>query len=124
MHDGAGSGQKEIALEAGLQEVASSKLRRLLAQGDSVLFYEAANRNGAPGWRGPAKISDIDETRVTVEFQSRTFKVARNCVRKKVEPQDVEPVEWDSASLQSRMRNEVPRGELQMGKRGAGSDLE
>ena len=32
--------------------------------GDSAPFYMAANRKSTPRWRGPAKISDIDETGV------------------------------------------------------------
>ena len=51
----------------------------------------------APRRRGPAKILDIDRTAVTAKFQSRTFKLAMICVRKKMESKDVSAVKWDSA---------------------------
>ena len=91
--------------EAALKGVASSKLRCLLAYnkfldradvaiGDSVLLHKTvnrrgaghktANRRGSGRRRGPAEIPDIDETGVTVKFRSRTFQVARFCVRKKM----------------------------------------
>ena len=55
-----------MAQEAALNEVANSKLRRLLAHnksfysteataGDSVLFYKTAHRKSAARRRGPAK---------------------------------------------------------------------
>ena len=76
------------AQEAALKQVADSKLRRLLAYnksfnctginvGDSVLFYKKQNRKRSRRRRGPAKISDVDETGATVAFQSQTSKVAR-----------------------------------------------
>ena len=88
------------AQEEALKEAASGKLRRLLAYNksflctdvrivDTALFHEAVNWKNAPGWRRPARISDVGETRVTVEFQSQTRKVARQRVRKKGETQDV-----------------------------------
>ena len=68
-----------MAQEAALKEVATSKLRRLLAYnesfnstgvqiGDTVLFYGSAKRNSAPHWRGPAKIPDW----LTAKFLSQT----------------------------------------------------
>ena len=58
-----------------------------------------------PRWRGPAKILDIDESGVALTFQSQTFKVARYCVRRKVEEKDLPqgsaagdlplPIDWE-----------------------------
>ena len=45
--------------------------------GDSVLFYKASIRGGAPGRRGPANILDTDDAELTVMFQSQTSKVAQ-----------------------------------------------
>ena len=56
--------------------------------GDSVLFYKAPHKKGNPRWRGPAAILDIDESGVALKFQSQTFKVARYCVRRKLEEKD------------------------------------
>ena len=60
------------------------------------------NRESTPGWRGPAKVSDGEESGAIANSQSRTFKVARYCVRKKAEEKDVEDVELDP--LQTRTR--------------------
>ena len=79
------------AQEAALKEAASRNLRRLVtynksfnctdvAIGDAV-FFVAVNRKSEPRRRAPAKVSDIDETGATVKFHSKTFKVARYCVR-------------------------------------------
>ena len=70
--------------------------------GGAELFHKAVNRKGAPRWRGPAKILDIDDAGVTVKFQSQTFEEAQYCVREKVEGKDVEGAEWGPASSQSR----------------------
>ena len=64
-----------------------------MQSGDSALSYNAANCVSTPRCRGPAKISDIDETGVTVKCQSQSFEVARCCVGKKKEAQDA----WDGA---------------------------
>ena len=83
-----------------MKEIANSKLRRLLARnktldcvdikvGGSVLFYEAPQKKSNPRWRGPAAILDIDESGVVLKFQSQTFKVARYCVRHKLEEEDL-----------------------------------
>ena len=88
------------AQEAALKEIANSKLRRLLAYnetfdcvdikvGDTVLFYKAPHKKSNPRWRGPAAILDIDESGVTLEFQPQFFKVARYCVRRKLEEKDL-----------------------------------
>ena len=80
---------------------ASSNLRRLLARkkafncaeadiGDMELFYKAQNRKGLPRWRGPAKVIGMDESGVTVTFQSQTFKVARYCVRRRPKDSDLQ----------------------------------
>ena len=45
--------------------------------------------------KGPAKILDIDETGVTANFQSQTFKVARYCVRKEEGEKDLDDEELD-----------------------------
>ena len=49
--------------------------------GNSVLFYEVSNRHGAPRWRGPAMILDIDDAIATEKSQGQTLKVAWYCVR-------------------------------------------
>ena len=70
--------------------------------GDTALFYTAQRKRGAPRWRGPALILDIGETGVTVKSQSRTFKVARPFLRKKVEAKDAEDAEPDPLRERSR----------------------
>ena len=93
-----------MAQEAAPKEVANSTLRRLLAYsksfnctvakiGDSVLPFKAVNQRSASRRRGPAKILDIDNTRVTVRFRGPTSKVARCCVREKMEEKGVADVE-------------------------------
>ena len=88
------------AQEAALKEIANSKLRRLLAYnktfdcadikvGGSVLFYKAPRKKSNPRWRGPAAILDIDESGVVLKFQPQSFKVARYCVRRKLEEKDL-----------------------------------
>ena len=85
---------------AARKEIANSKLRRLLAYnktfdcvdvkvGDSVLFYKAPQKKSNPRRRGPATILDIDESGVALKFQSQTFKVARYCVRRKLDEKDL-----------------------------------
>ena len=94
----------QSAQEAASEDVASSKLRSLLACnksfkctgvqiGDAALFYPAANRKSAPRRRGLATILGVDGTCVTFEPQCQTFKVARYRVRKKVEEKDAEEAE-------------------------------
>ena len=88
------------AQEAMLIEVAKSKLRRFSAHnqtvncmdvsvGDMVLFYENPNRKGLPRWKGPAKVLELDETGVTVSFESKIFKVTRFCIRRRVPEPDI-----------------------------------
>ena len=97
-----------MAQEAAPEEIANAKLRRLLARnpsfecaealvGDSALFFKTVSRKSATRWRGPAVISEIDEAGVTVKFRRLTFKVARNCVRRKAEPKNVGGVEKQAA---------------------------
>ena len=57
--------------------------------GDSVLFYKAPQKKSNPGRPGPAAILDIDESGVVLKFQSQTFKVARYCVRRKLDEKDL-----------------------------------
>ena len=92
--------------------------------GDPALFYDAVNRKGAPGWSGPAKISDIDETAATAKFQSQPVKVARSCVRKKVGAKDAREVEWNPVSDLSGTRDELPCGELNLEQNHEGSALD
>ena len=98
-----------LAQEAALREFAGGRLRNFLAYSKSfkctgveirntALGYKAQNKKIAPRWRGPGLILDIDETGVTATFQSQTFKVARFCVRKKVEAKDVEDAEVEIGS--------------------------
>ena len=95
-----------MAQEAALREIAADRLRRSLAFnksftctdvkiGDNVPLYKAQGKESAPRWMGPSLILDIDETGVTAKFQSQTQKVARFCVRKKVEAGDVEDAGLD-----------------------------
>ena len=95
-----------MALEAALKAVADRKLRRLLARNKSVNCTDVKNsdaafpcggldRTSAERWRRPAKILDIDETGVTVNFHTQTSKVKRFCVRKKAEEKDVDDEECD-----------------------------
>ena len=83
-----------MAQEATLEEIANRKLRRLLAfnmsltcadveLGDTALFCRAQRKKSAPRWRGPAFISDIDETGVTVKFQSQTSRCRGSAKEKK-----------------------------------------
>ena len=44
------------------------------------------------GW-GPAKVLEIDESGVTVSFQSQNFEVARYCVRRRMKDSEVPEVE-------------------------------
>ena len=113
-----------MAWEAALKEVANRKLRRLLACnkssncadfkiGDSVLFYKTPDRKRTRKWRGTACISDIDETGETARYRSQTFKVARYCLRGRVDEKELGEVkisadqrrtsvfepEWESPSL-------------------------
>ena len=109
------------AREATLGEIAKSKLRRLLAQnksfnctdvavGDSVLFYKAKSRKSSPRWGGRAKILEIYETGLTVFFQSRTFKVARFCVRNRLKEKDVAGEEWKNSLRRGSPWMESPAG--------------
>lgn len=112
-----------MAPEAAFKEVANRKLRRLLAYsgsfdcsfvkiGNSVLFYGAANHKSAPRRSSPAKMSDIDGTGATAKFQSQTFKVARACAMKKMEPQDAGELERNPASAASDTGGEAPLADL------------
>ena len=91
---------RTLAQEAALREVGNSKLRRHLSYsetpncadvklGDSVLFYKAPTKQGTPKRRGPACVLDIDDTGVTVRYQSQTFKVTRYCVRRQADEKEV-----------------------------------
>ena len=93
---------------AASKEVANGESRRLSAYnkssnstdaqaGNSVLLYVAPGRQGAPRWRGSAKVIGIDDAGVTVKFQSQTFKAARYCVRKKEDVQVAGAVDWNRA---------------------------
>ena len=75
---------RAMAPEAALKEIANSKLRRLLAFnksfncadieiGETVLFYMAQSKKGAPRWRGPVLILGSDGAGVTLKFQSQVF---------------------------------------------------
>ena len=66
---------------------------------------------------------DFCDTGATAKFQSQRFEVARYCVRKKLEAQDVGAAGWDLAPVQLRMRDDVSVDELRMGQEGGGSAL-
>ena len=57
---------------------------------------------------------DIDETGATESFQSQTFKVARNCVRKSLKETDVTDEEW---------QNSLHRGGPWAGQMGGGAAM-
>ena len=57
---------------------------------------------------------EIDETGDTVSSQSRTFKVARCCVRKRLEETDVTDAEWQIS---------LHRGDPRTGQLAGGSGL-
>ena len=68
--------------------------------GDAALSHKATNRKGAPSFRRPAEILDIDEPGAAAKFQSRISKVARLSARRSAEEKDVEDVEdWDCGSV-------------------------
>ena len=47
-----------------------------------------------PGRRGPATLLDIDDTGVTVESHWRAPRVARLCVRKRMDSNDLGDLDW------------------------------
>ena len=77
-----------------------------------MLFFKASTRKSAPHWRSPATFLEIDDTGVTVKFQSQTFKAARYCVGMEVEEQDEGEVEWNPASGRSDTWDGAPSAEL------------
>ena len=77
-------------------------------------LYKAQNRKGSPRWGGPTRILGIDETCATVHEQSQTFKVARHCVRKRMEEAD--------ASDEERQKS-LHRGDHCMDQPPAGSGM-
>ena len=87
-----------------------------------MLFYKAQSKKSALRRRGPALISDIDETGATVKFQSQTFKVARFCARKRREEKDVEGDELDP--VRARFHQGGYAFDVQLGKLYAGKDME
>ena len=75
-----------MAREAGLKAVADSELRRLLSRdkscdwtdakiGVSALSYKASSSKSMPCWGGPAKISGIDVTGATRNFEVKPPKL-------------------------------------------------
>ena len=90
------------------KEVANIKLRRLLAYNESLggadarvgysaRRYKTSNRGSTLRRRGPAKILDIDDAGVTVEFRKRAIWAARFRSRTTVDAQDVGEVAWNPA---------------------------
>ena len=99
---------RTMAQGTAMKEIASSKLRRLLADNKSSdctdekvagsgIFYTLAGRKSAPKWRGPTVIPGIDEAGVAAKFQGNASKVARYCVRERVDPTDVGDLELNPA---------------------------
>ena len=91
---------RNMAQEAALQGMANSTERRMLGHNqsphiteidawNSAIFPNKLERRVPSHWRGSAGILDIDKTGVAVKSQIRTFKVARNCLRKREETMDV-----------------------------------
>ena len=84
------------------------KLRRILARdrtsestgmavGDSAIFHKRISRQRDPRRRGAACILGIYEKRLTNKFRSQSFKVARDCVRKRMATSPDTPVVGQSA---------------------------
>ena len=67
---------------------------RLLTAPKCIICYSQIWWKCAPNWCGPAAASDINETGVSVTFQSQTLKVDRYCVWKRQDPEDVVNAEW------------------------------
>ena len=67
---------------------------------------------------------DIDETGVSVKFQSQTFRAARYCVSKKTEQQDVKEVDRNPAPSQSGPMEAAPWENLDSGAKEKGMDAE
>ena len=90
------------------KKIAHNSLRRLLADNKSFdcadrkvagagIFCKLPGRKSAPKWRGPTYIRGIDETGVAAKFRGSTFKVARFCVRERVDPMEVGNLERNPA---------------------------
>ena len=104
-----------MALVEASREVADGKLRRLLARnkpfGRTDVQIGSMNRGSTPRWRDPAKILEIGVSGATAKFQSRTFKAARFCARKKAEGVELNPLQarprpigvapWESITLRN-----------------------
>ena len=102
-------GSPNMGQEAAMEEMAKNKSFNCahVKVGDSAIYYRAVNRKSAR-WRGPALIPDIEETAVTAKFQSKTFKVARRCVRRRLDPKDVGEVNGNPAAENSGILDGTP----------------
>ena len=89
-------------------EMASSKLRRALAQNrtfrraeselrDSAVPHNQIGRKSASKRHGAAVILDFNDKGATVKFRGHTCKIARCCARKRREPLGVSNVELDGS---------------------------
>ena len=126
---------RAMAKEAAIKEAPNNKLRGLpahkksrnctnIATRNSALAYKTVNRKGAPVWRAPAKILDIDETGVAVKFQSQPFTAKRNCVRTNTEEKDVSEVDWSTASGTRDLWSGSPPRDLGTGQKLMGAPRE
>ena len=80
--------------------------------GEFSAFFKSANRKSAPRWRGPAMILDIDDAGAQAAFQGQTLKVARYCVRRKVDTRDAAGVDWYPASESLETMDGMPSAAL------------
>ena len=69
-------------------------------------------------------VSDCDESGAIVNSQSRTFKVARYCVRKKAEEKDVEDVELDPLQTRIGLVEAAPRVDSTLWNEGNEMDVD
>ena len=74
------------------------------------------DRESTPGWRGPAKVSDGEESGAIANSQSRTFK--------KAEEKDVEDVELDPLQTRIGLVEAAPRVGSTLWNEGNGMDVD
>ena len=107
---------RTLAQEATLWVIADSRMRRFASRnkyfkcadvqpGRSAPLNKSVGRRSAPKWCGPEAVIGTDAGGVTAKFQGQSYKVARYCVRRRVDPEVAGSVEWDPAS-----RLEMERG--------------
>ena len=71
------------------EEIASGKLRRLSAHGQTFECKGVKSQ-----WPGPAVILGLEETDIVAKSRGQTFKAARDCVRRTPKLKNVRDVGW------------------------------